>query len=78
MLDEPVSALGASVQERTLRLLAELEAGPELTYLIISHGLTVVRQISPRVEVMYRGQTLESGPCAEGFKAPKDAHTRIC
>jgi oligopeptide/dipeptide ABC transporter ATP-binding protein len=75
--DEPVSALDASIRAQVLNLIHELQAKKGLTYMFISHDMSVVRHVSDRVMVMYLGKALELAAKKELFDNPLSPYTKV-
>jgi peptide/nickel transport system ATP-binding protein len=74
--DECVSAMDVSVQAQVLNLLRELQKKRQLTYLFISHDLSVVKFISDKVVVMHAGKIVESGTAQEVYANPREDYTK--
>ncbi|HUC27043.1 MAG TPA: ABC transporter ATP-binding protein [Streptosporangiaceae bacterium] len=73
--DEPVSALDVSIRSQILNLMKRLQADHALTYLIISHDLSVVRYMADRIGVMYLGRLVEIGTVADVYERPAHPYT---
>ena len=75
--DEPTSALDVSVQAQILNLMRDLQDRFDLTYLLISHDLAVVRHMADRIAVMYLGRIVEMGDARELFLRPRHPYTQM-
>jgi len=76
ILDEPTSALDVSVQAQILNLLLDLQEKMNLTYLIITHDLNVIRYVSEKIAVMYLGKLIEFGPTEAVCNTPAHPYTK--
>src|SRR5204862_2387652 len=76
ILDESVAALDVSIQAQILNLLADIRERTGVSYILISHDLAVVRQITDEALVMHRGRVVERGTTAQVLDAPRDEYTR--
>ncbi len=76
MCDEPVSALDVSIQAQVLNLLMKLQDEFKLTYMFVTHDLSVVRHISDDISVMYLGQLVETSPAKRLFENPLHPYTK--
>ena len=76
--DEPVSALDVSIRSQILNLMKGLQASHGLTYVVISHDLSVVRYIADHIGVMYLGKLVEIGPPMRSVAACSPLHPRLC
>ena len=74
--DEPVSALDVSIQAQILNLMMDLQDELGLTYVFITHDLSVVKHISDEIAVMYLGQCVERVPSKELFQNPLHSYTK--
>jgi oligopeptide transport system ATP-binding protein len=73
--DEPTAGLDLSIQGELLNLLKRLQAGRDLTYMIVSHNLNVIGRVTDHILVMYLGQIVESGPTRQVYRQPLHPYT---
>ena len=77
VLDEPTSALDVSVQGKIINMLMRLQAEFGLTYLFITHDLSLMRNVASRVAIMYLGKICEVADAAEFFQSPQHPYTQM-
>ena len=75
MADEPVSALDVSIRSQVLNLMKRLQAEHDLTYIVISHDLAVVKYLADRIGVMYLGRLVETGSGDDIYNRPAHPYT---
>jgi len=76
VLDEPVSALDVSIRSQVLNLLLDLQQAHGLTYLYIAHDLALLRHVTDRLTVMYRGRVVEEGESEAVLSAPRHPYSQ--
>ena len=76
ILDEPVSALDVSVRAEIINLLLDLKEKLNLTYIFVSHDLEIVKHVSDKIVVMFKGEIVESGTWTEIMDTPKNDYTK--
>ncbi len=76
LADEPTTALDVTIQKQILNLLVKLTRSRNLAVLLITHDMSVVRQVAHRVGVMYQGKIIEEAPCEAFFSAPRQAYSQ--
>jgi peptide/nickel transport system ATP-binding protein/oligopeptide transport system ATP-binding protein len=76
LCDEPISALDVSIQAQVVNLLEDMRAEYQPAYLFVAHDLSMVRHISDRIAVMYRGEVLETAGAAEVYEHPRHPYTQ--
>src|SRR5258708_28333829 len=77
ILDESVAALDVSIQAQVLNLLADIHDEPSISFVLISHDLAVVRQLTQQIVVMWRGRIVERGETADVLDHPQDDYTKL-
>jgi peptide/nickel transport system ATP-binding protein len=77
ILDEPTSALDVSVQAKIINLLIQLQKDFHLSYLFITHDLSLMRNVASRVAIMYLGKICEVAPTADFFRSPYHPYTQM-
>ncbi len=77
ILDEAVAALDVSIQAQVLNVLADIREATGVSYILISHDLAVVRQVTDETIVMYRGKVVERGPTASVLDHPQHEYTKL-
>ncbi len=77
ILDESVAALDVSIQAQVLNVLADIRDERQISYVLISHDLAVVRQLTEEAIVMQRGKVVEHGPTAQLLDSPQHAYTQM-
>jgi ABC-type dipeptide/oligopeptide/nickel transport system ATPase component len=74
--DEPTTALDVTIQKQIMDLLAELRRDLDMSIILITHNLGIIRSVVDRVAVMFRGQIVETGPVEEILRNPQHAYTK--
>ncbi len=77
LLDEPTSSLDVSIQAKIINMLSKLQKKHNLTYIFITHDLSLVRNFAARVAIMYLGKIAEIAPTAQFFLVPKHPYTKM-